>query len=145
MLRFLLGARGDLVWNTLVIVTVLLPLSGLAIDVPRYFALRGRLQIAADAAAEAAARAVDVRHYIHTGETRLEPDRYAGEAHWTFEAAVADLRARGYTAALDGIDLDEAADAVSTRASGTIRPFYNLAPPVTLRVGATSWFRLTRR
>ena len=48
-----------MVWNALVIVTVLLPLAGLAIDVPRYFALRSRLQIAADAGAEAAARAVD--------------------------------------------------------------------------------------
>ncbi len=59
-----------MVWNALVIVTVLLPLAGLAIDVPRYFALRSRLQIAADAGAEAAARAVDIRHYINTGETR---------------------------------------------------------------------------
>ena len=81
-----------MVWNALVIVTVLLPLAGLAIDVPRYFALRSRLQIAADAGAEAAARAVDIRHYINTGETRLEPDRYAGEAAWAFDTAVSDLR-----------------------------------------------------
>jgi len=145
LLRWLLGRRGDMVWNALIIVTVLLPLSGLAIDVPRYFALRSRLQIAADAGAEAAARTVDIRHYINTGETRLEPDRYAGEAAWAFETAVADLRARGYTASLDGVDLDEGADAVSTRASGTIRLFYNLAPPVTMHVGATSWYRMIRR
>ena len=44
------GSRGDMVWNALIIVTVLLPLSGLAIDVPRYFALRSRLQAAVDAA-----------------------------------------------------------------------------------------------
>ena len=116
LLLWLSGCRGDMVWNALVIVTVLLPLSGLAIDVPRYFALRSRLQIAADAGAEAAARTVDIRHYINTGETRLEPDRYAGEAAWAFETAVADLRARGYTATLDGVDLDEGADAVATRA-----------------------------
>jgi Flp pilus assembly protein TadG len=143
--RWLLGQRGDMVWNALVIVTVLLPLAGLAIDVPRYFALRSRLQIAADAGAEAAARTVDIRHYINTGETRLEPDRYAGEAAWAFDTAVTDLRARGYTATLDGVDLDEGADAVSTRASGTIRLFYNIAPPVTVHVGATSWYRMIRR
>ena len=143
--RFLTGRSGDMVWNALVIVTVLLPLAGLAIDVPRYFALRSRLQIAADAGAEAAARAVEIRHYINTGETRLEPDRYAGEAAWAFETAVADLRARGYTANLDGVDLDEGADAVTTRASGTIRLFYNLIPPVTVRVTATSWYRMIRR
>ncbi len=133
-----------MVWNALVIVTVLLPLAGLAIDVPRYFALRSRLQIAADAAAEAAARSVDIRHYVNSGETRLEHDRYAGEAAWAFDTAVADLRARGYTAHLDGVDLDEATDAVSARASGTVRLFYNLAPPVTVRVGATSWYRMVR-
>jgi len=143
--QWLLGRRGDMVWNALVIVTVLLPLAGLAIDVPRYFALRSRLQIAADAGAEAAARAVDIRHYINTGETRLEPDRYAGEAAWAFDTAVTGLRARGYTANLDGVDLDEGADAVTTRASGTIRLFYNLIPPVTVRVTATSWYRMIRR
>ena len=142
--HWLLACRGDMVWNALVIVTVLLPLSGLAIDVPRYFALRSRLQIAADAAAETAARSVDIRHYVNSGETRLEPGRYAGEAAWAFDTAVADLRARGYTAHLDGMDLDEATDAVSVRASGTIRLFYNLAPPITVRVGATSWYRMVR-
>lgn len=142
--RFLTGRSGDMVWNALVIVTVLLPLAGLAIDVPRYFALRSRLQIAADAGAEAGARAVDIRHYINTGETRLEPGRCGGEAAWAFDTAVADLRARGYTANLDGVDLDEDADAVSTRASGTIRLFYNLLPPVTVHVGATSWYRMIR-
>ena len=81
-------------------------MAGLAIDVPRYFALRSRLQIAADAGAEAAARAVDIRHYINTGETRLEPGRYAGEAAWAFDTAMADLRAHGYTANLDGVDLE---------------------------------------
>ena len=143
--RFLTGRSGDMVWNALVIVTVLLPLAGLAIDVPRYFSLRSRLQIAADAGAEAAARAVDIRHYINTGETRLEPDRYAGEAAWAFDTAVTGLRARGYTANLDGVDLDEGADAVTTRASGTIRLFYNLIAPVTVRVTATSWYRMIRR
>lgn len=141
---FLTAKAGDMVWSALVITTVLLPLAGLAIDVPRYFALRSRLQIAVDAAAEAAARQVDIAHYQNTGETRLNPRTYAGEASWAFDTAVSDLRARGYTADFGGASVDEAADAVSTTASGTIRLFYNLAPPVTVRVGATSWYRMTR-
>ena len=141
---FLTGRSGDMVWNALVIVTVLLPLSGLAIDVPRYFLLRSRLQVAVDAAAEAAARQVDIAHYQNTGETRLDPDTYGGEAHWAFETAVTDLRARGYTASFDTLSVDEAADAVTVDASGTIRLFYNLTPPVTVRVSATSWYRMIR-
>jgi len=144
-LTFVLGRRGDMVWNALVIVTVLLPLSGLAIDVPRYFALRSRLQAAVDAAAEAAARQVDIAHYQNTGETRLDADRYAGEAHWAFETAVTNLRARGYTASFDNLSVDEAADAVTADGSGTIRLFYNLTPPATVRVSATSWYRMIRK
>lgn len=141
--RFLTARSGDMVWNALVVVTVLLPLSGLAIDVPRYFALRSRLQAAVDAAAEAAAQQIDVAHYQNTGETRLD-GRYAGEAQWAFDTAVTDLRSRGYTASFDGVAVDEGADAVSVAGSGTIRLFYNLAPPVTLRVAATSWYRMVR-
>lgn len=142
--HWLADARGDMVWNALIVVTVLLPLSGLAIDVPRYFALRSRLQAAVDAAAEAAAQQIDVAHYQNTGETRLDAGRYAGEAQWAFDTAVADLRSRGYSASFDGVAVDEAADAVTVAGSGTIRLFYNLAPPVTLRVAATSWYRMVR-
>jgi len=144
-LAFVSGRAGDMVWNALVIVTVLLPLSGLALDVPRYFMLRSRLQIAADAAAEAAARAVDVRHYINTGETRLDVERYESEAFWAFDRAVADLRRRGYDAHLVNISLDEDADTIKIDAWGTIRPFYNLLPAVTVEVSAVSWFRMIQR
>ena len=57
------------------LITVLVPLAGLAIDVPRYFTLRARLQLAADAAAEAAARSVDIPHFRNTGEVRLSRGR----------------------------------------------------------------------
>ncbi len=144
-LAFAFGRAGDMVWNALIIVTVLLPLSGLAIDAPRYFALRSRLQIAADAAAEAAARQVDIRHFGNSGETRLDPATYAGEAAWAFETAVADLRARGYTANFDDLVVDEAIDAVTATASGTIRLFYNVSPPVTVHVSTTSWYRMAQR
>ncbi len=144
-LRRWLGDRaGDMVWNTLIIVTVLLPLAGLTLDVPRYFALRSRLQIAADAAAEAAARQVDLAHYRESGETRLNAATYAGEAHWAFDAAVANL-AEQNTATLDSISVAEAAAEVSVAASGTIRLFYNLTPPVTLHVAATSRYRMYYR
>ncbi len=142
---FVFGRAGDMVWNALVIVTVLLPLSGLAIDAPRYFNLRTRIQIACDAGAEAAARQVDVAHFQNTGEVRLDPGTYAGEAQWAYVTAVADLRAHGYTADLDGIQLDEGADEVTVNGSGTIRLFYNLVPPVTVRATATSAYRMIRR
>ena len=140
---FLTGRSGDMVWNTLVIVSVLLPLSGLAIDVPRYFSLKSRLQSAVDAAAEAAAREVDIPHFQNTGDTRLKAS-YQDAAGWAFETAVADLRARGYTADFGGTTLDEAADAVGATGAGKIRLFYNLTPDLTITARAVSWYRLTR-
>jgi uncharacterized membrane protein len=141
---WLFDRRGDMIWSTVILATVVLPLAGLAIDAPRYFALRSRLQIAADAAAEAAARAVDVRHFATTGETRLQPDA-CSEAGWAFTAATGDLAAKGYSAHLVACQVDEAADTVATQANGTLRLFYNLSPPFTARVQASSRFRMIRR
>ena len=60
-----------MVWNALVIVTVFLPLAGLAIDVlhatsPCAVASRSPPM----PAREPAARQVDIPHYQNTGETR---------------------------------------------------------------------------
>ncbi len=142
-LAFVLGRRGDLVWNTLILVTVFLPLAGLSLDVPRYFVLRSRLQNATDAATQAAVQQVDIPCFQNTGETQLK-DTYAGEAYWAFNIAVASLRSHGYTATLDSLQRDEVADAVTATASGTMRLFYNLTPPVTVRVSTTSQYRITR-
>ena len=51
--------------------TVMVPLMVLAWDVGRLFYARGEIQKAADAAALAAAREVDVPHYMLTGEVLL--------------------------------------------------------------------------
>ena len=78
-------------------------------------------------------------------QTRLNVDTYPGEAHWAFETAVTNLRAHGYTATFDNLSVDEVADAVTVDASGTIRLFYNLLPPVTVHTSATSEYRVWQR
>jgi len=67
------------------------------------------------------------------------------EAFWAFDRAVADLRRRGYIVDLVRLAVDEDADTVAIQAVGTIRPFYNLLPAVTVRVDAVSWFRMIQR
>ena len=59
--RWLVGDEGNMVWHALILITVLIPLASLTIDVPRYYTLRSRLQLAADAAAESASRCLDFR------------------------------------------------------------------------------------
>lgn len=142
--QWLFGRRGDLVWNTLVVITVLIPLAGLAIDVPRYFTLRTRLQLAADAAAEAAARSVDIPHFRNTGEVRLAGDAY-GNAAAEFARATGDLAARGYAPSLGAIQVDEGSDTVTVHASGTTQVFFALSPHFTVPVVAQSRFRMDQR
>jgi Flp pilus assembly protein TadG len=138
---FLVSRRGDLVWNTIILVAVFLPLAGLAIDVPRYFALRSRLQLACDAAAQAAAQAVDIGHFMDTGQVRLRSDA-CGQAGWAFAAATENLHA---AVALDSCQVDEAGDGVLVQGSGVLQPFYNLGPAVRVRATAASRYRMVQR
>ena len=62
--------------------TVMVPLMVLAWDVGRLFYARGEIQKAADAAALAAAREVDVPHYMLTGEVLLHQGAIVYAAHY---------------------------------------------------------------
>jgi len=143
LLRWLTGKRGDMVWNTLVIVTVMLPLMGFTLDIPRYFILRSTLQNAADAAAEAAAQTLDAAAFINAGETRLDDDA-ARSASNAFYAAASPMTAKGYALSLDGIRIDEANDRVTTAAHGEIRYLFGLTPAVAIRVQGQSSYRSIR-
>jgi hypothetical protein len=143
--RWLLGRGGDMVWSALVIVTVLLPLASLTIDVPRYFTLRSRLQLAADATAEAMARCVDTVHFQNVGETRLHRECVEADAGTIFGQATQDLAAKGYSPNLGAVAVDEAADRVTVDASGTTVLFFGLTPQFSVDVRAVSSFRMEER
>lgn len=144
LLRWLRAKRGDMVWNALVIVTVMIPLMGLTLDIPRYFILRNTLQNAADAAAEAAAQTADAAAFINGGKRRLAS--YADDsAALTFYEAASPMTSRGYTLALDGVSIDEAGDRVLVTAHGAIRYLFGLTPEVAIHVRGASRFRALRR
>ena len=134
--------RADLVWSSVVLVAVLLPLASLTLDVPRYFVLRSRLQLAADAAAEAAAQCVDIPHFQATGETL--PDYWCAysEPESVFRRSVAPLRAKGYGLYVAFIGIDPAQQSVSVYAQGDMPVFFALTPRLTVRVEARSAYRV---
>ena len=134
-----------MVWNALVVVAVLLPLASLTIDVPRYFTLRARLQLAVDAAAEAAARCVDMPHFQNAGDARLRVGCVQQEANRFFALSTGDLAAKGYAPALGAVVVDESGDTVSAEASGTTRLVFNLTPEFAVHVQAVSSFRMDKR
>ena len=132
-----------MVWNALVIVTVMIPLLGFTLDIPRYFILRNTLQNAADAAAEAAAQTLDAASFINAGDVKLSG--YAGQsAHTAFGVAAAPMAAKGYSLSLDGINIDESADEVSVTAHGDIRYLFGLTPSVAIHVTGKSYYRSIR-
>ena len=65
-----------LVWWALFLGLVAFPLLVLTVEGGRYFRAAGDVQKAADAAAEAAVREVDIPHYLATGEVRFSGTEY---------------------------------------------------------------------
>jgi Flp pilus assembly protein TadG len=137
--------KGDLVWTTLVLVAVLIPLGGLSIDVSRYFLLRATLATGADAAAAAAAQCLDIPHFQNTGDTRLLPDCAATEARSAFAANVADLDGATYHPQFTALSIDEGLDEVDVNAQGTIRLIFGMTPAFTVEVQASSRYRMESR
>jgi len=119
LLTWLRDTKGDLVWTTLVLVAVLIPLGGLSIDVSRYFLLRSTLATGADAAAAAAAQCLDIPHFQNTGDTRLISSCAASEARGAFAANVADLDSATYHPQFTAISIDESLDEVDVNAGNT--------------------------
>lgn len=136
---------GDMVWQTVVLVSVLLPLASLCIDVPRYFTLRSRLQLALDGATQAAVQCVDMRHFQNVGETRLLPECVQSESNLVFAQATQDLQSKGYQPALTSIAVDEQLDQVSGKANGTTTLFFGLSPQFAVTVASVSKVRMEKR
>jgi len=134
-----------MVWHGIVLVAVLLPLASLTIDVPRYFSLRARLQLAADGSAEASARCLDFLHFQNVGESRLLPECVTRDSAAIFGLATQDLAAKGYQPALGTITIDEVVDRVEVEASGRTTLFFGLTPSFTVDVRAVSGFRMDKR
>jgi len=142
---YLRHCGGDLVWSTLIIVTVLVPLGGLSIDVSRYFVLRNSLASGADAAAAAASQCLDMPHFQNSGETRLMSDCAEHAARQTFAANVDQLDPTTYHPRFVSLSIDEARDQVNVRAAGDLRLMFGLTPAFSVHVSAASRYRMIVR
>lgn len=139
------GGDGNMVWHGMVLVAVLLPLASLTIDVPRYYSLRTRLQLAADGSAEASARCLDFLHFQNIGESRLLPDCVTRDSSTIFGLATQDLAAKGYQPTLGSVLVDESLDTVAVDASGRTTLFFGMTPAFAVEVRAVSSFRMDKR
>jgi len=112
---------GSLVIWALFLATVVLPLMLVAIEGVRLLYVRGELQKAADAAAEAAAQRLDVPRFERLGEISFLPDA-AAEA-WTIASINASyLFQRGVYVQPEGIYVDRDGRKVLVRLRASMRP-----------------------
>lgn len=112
---------GSLVMWALFMAIVVLPLMLVAIEGVRLLYVRGELQKAADAAAEAAAQRLDVPRFEWFGEVSFMSD-VAAEA-WTVAALNGSyLFQRGIYVQPEGIYVDRAGRKVLVRLRASLRP-----------------------
>ena len=132
-----------LVWWALFISLAALPLLVLVVEGGRFFRAAGDVQKAADAAAEAAVREVDLPHYVATGEVRFSGNEYALAREYANQNAVF-LRPHGTDVTIVAIQVDEANDTVlvTTRADVTLL-FPRIAPQLLIQRTGVAQVRLT--
>ncbi len=83
-------------WFAALMMLVGVPLASLSIDVTRMMYVRGHLQTASDAACQAAVDALDVPHFIATGEARINAGQGRSWAGQVFVATLIDADQIGY-------------------------------------------------
>ncbi len=103
--------------------TVMVPLMVLAWDVGRLFYARGEIQKAADAAALAAAREIDVPHYMLTGEVLLHQGAVGFAAHYA-ERNITYLPGTGISPRITRIVVDNTTKTVYVQMTADVSPLF---------------------
>ncbi len=146
LFSLLFGSRGNMVFDAIVIVAVLLPLASMTVDVPRYLIMRARLQAAANNAAEAAAsQCIRTDVFRNTGRVVLDTSCAWSAARDVFSETASPMTARGYSLSLDGMHVNQPNHSVDVNASGTTMVFFGTFPGKRIHVRARSRFRMTKR
>ena len=139
--RFQADRRAD-VWAFLAVVLlfVALPLASLTVDVVRGLYVRTHLQVAADAACQAAANMVDAAVFQATGVQQIDPGLARSRAASAFYGTLADASVVGFTPALS-VGFPGATRA-ACQATARIVHIIPLTPPMTAVVETTSQMRV---
>jgi hypothetical protein len=134
-----------LVWWALFIGLAAFPLLVFVVEGARYLQAAGAVQKAADAAAEAAVREIDVPHYVETGEIRFSGNEYALAEQYA-NANAQFLSVRQIAIVIQSIAVDEAADTVRVSALADVSALFPaIAPAIIIRREGTAQVRLTAR
>jgi len=139
--QLLLSRRADaFAWFGALMLLVGIPLASLSIDITRMMYVRGHLQTASDAACQAAADALDVPHFIATGDARINAGLGRSQAGQVFAATLIDSAMIGYAYGL-GIDFPGPRFAHCT-STATVDHIIPMTPAMNVVVETTSEMRV---
>jgi hypothetical protein len=139
--RFTKDRLGD-VWAFIAVALVFLgmPLASLTVDVVRGMYVRTHLQVATDAACQAAADALDVPSFQETGIRQIKPSLARYQASTVFYGTLPDASKVGFTPSLSmGFPGPTTVHCLATASVAHLIP---LTPPMTAVVETTSEMRV---
>ena len=139
--RFWQDRRAD-VWAFISVAMLFIgmPLASLTVDVVRGMYVRTHLQVATDAACEAAANALDVPTFRETGEQRIQPSLARSQGAGVFYGTLSDSGKVGFSPSLSmGFPSSTTVRCMATASVSRILP---LTPPMTAVVETTSQLRV---
>ena len=138
------GTGANLVWNTMVLMTVLLPLSSLVFDVPQYFAAAANLEMALEAAAQEVANdCLQLAEFSQSGIVRLDAGCIDHQARRRFESLTGPLAASGHVPVLTASACKDSCQTVILRGTTALRVFFSLSPTITIARTGSSQVRMT--
>ncbi len=141
MKRLLLDSRGDAyAWVAALMLLVGIPLASLSIDIVRMMYVRGHLHTATDASCQAAVDALDVPHFIETGEARINSGIGRAQALDVFRATLTDATTIQYVESL-AVDFPGPKLAHCT-ATARVDHIVPMTPTMIVRVETTSEMRV---
>lgn len=142
----ILDQRGySTVWVAGFLAVVLIPLMILAMGLGRYAFAAAEVQEAADLAALAAVRDVNVRHFEQTGQITFSGMVYPRAAYYA-NSCTRYLADRRITVRVDAIVPNDAARTVTVRVSADVSSLFpDFLPPVVITRQGTAQVRLVAR
>jgi len=139
--RFRQDRRAD-VWAFIAVALVFIgmPLASLTVDVVRGMYVRTHLQVASDAACQAAADALDVPVFRETGVRQINPSLARYQASSVFYGTLPDASKVGFSPSLSIGFLSSTI--VRCRATASVAHLIPLTPPMKAVVETTSEMRV---
>jgi len=124
-------------YSAVLILLVGMPMMILSVEITRAMYVNVNIQTAVDAACAAAAQAVDVDHFITTGEVVIISSWAGSYAQRDFDATIANANIQNYSPSLTGVSIMNGSQVFCT-ANATLNWLLPGVPAISIDVASAS-------